>query len=124
MCSSDLRYLAANAGWYTFADPDIAFPFGLGGAGLSEENLKAALAKDVVILLGDADTDPNGRSLNKSDGAMRQGPHRFARGTAFFAAAQSYAKQKGWEFGWSKRVVKGVAHSNTKMAPEAARFVQ
>jgi hypothetical protein len=118
------RYLAANAGWYTFADPDIAFPFGLGDTGVSEETLKAALAKDVVILLGNKDTDPDGRSLNKSDGAMKQGRHRFARGKAFFAAAQSYAESKGWDFGWSKRTVKGVAHSNGGMAPAAASYVE
>lgn len=106
------RYLAANAGWYTFADPAVPFPFGLGGLSIDEDALKAALAKDVVVILGDQDNDPGGRLLNQSEGAMEQGPHRFARGQAFFASARSLAQQKGWEFGWSVRIVEGVGHSN------------
>lgn len=118
------RYLAANAGWYTFADPEIAFPYGLGGAGVSEAELKAALAKDVVVLLGDADSDPNARFLRKSKAAMRQGPHRFARGQKFFAAAKAYANARGWTFGWSLQVAEGVAHSNTDMAPKAFDLIR
>lgn len=117
------RYLAANAGWYTFADQAIDFPFGLGGMPVDETALRQALAKDVVVLLGDADADPSARLLNTSKGAMRQGPHRFARGQAFFSAAQSLANQKGWEFGWSLRVVKGVGHSNGEMAPKVADLI-
>ena len=118
------RYIAANAGWYTFADPAIAFPFGLGGLEISEEAIQQALAKDVFIALGDKDSDPNSRLLNKSEGAMRQGPHRYARGQAFFAAAKALATEKGWKFGWSKREVKGVAHSNGDMASRVADLVR
>ncbi len=117
------RFLAANAGWYTFADPEIAFPFGLGEIPLTQEQLAAILAKDVVILLGDQDTDTAHSSLNRSDGAMRQGEHRFARGQAFFEAARAYADQNGWEFGWSLRVVEGVGHSNGGMAEGAFDLV-
>ena len=100
------RYFAANAGWYTFADPAIDFPFGLGSSPVKDGALQAALAKDVVLLLGDEDSDANDTSLNQSDGAMRQGWHRFARGKEFYAAAWAYAQERGWEFGWSLRVIK------------------
>nr|WP_298929445.1 hypothetical protein [uncultured Erythrobacter sp.] len=118
------RYLAANAGWYTFADLEIAYPFGLAGTPADEDALKQALAKDVVILLGDQDTDPDHSSLNRSDGAMRQGPHRFARGQAFYAAAKKLAQDKEWEFGWSLRVIPGVAHSNGGIAEGAYDLVE
>ncbi|MFU7529617.1 hypothetical protein [Qipengyuania sp. ASV99] len=118
------RYIAANAGWYTFADPAIAFPFGLGGTAATEEGLRLALAKDVLVLLGDQDTDPNHRSLNRSEGAMQQGPHRFARGVAFYEAARAYAAQRGWEFGWQIRRVPGVAHSNSGMAAGAVALIE
>lgn len=113
------RYLAANAGWYTFPDLEIAFPFGLEGTPVGEERLRAALAKDVVLLLGDRDTDPDHSSLNRSRGAMQQGRHRFARGQAFYASAKALAEERGWEFGWSLREVEGVAHSNGGMAEGA-----
>jgi hypothetical protein len=118
------RFLAANAGWYTFADPTINWPFGLAGAPSHEGDLRKALAKDVVILLGDQDSDPNHESLNRSDGAMRQGPHRFARGQAFFSEAQTLAQRNGWEFGWSLRVIPGVAHSNGGIAKGAFDLVE
>lgn len=118
------RYLAANAGWYTFADPDVDFPFGLKGTPASEEGIRSALAKDVVILLGDQDTDPDHTSLNRSEGAMQQGPHRFARGQSFFAAAKELAEEKEWEFGWSLRVIEGVAHSNDGMAAGSYDLVE
>ncbi len=118
------RYLAANAGWYTFAEPSIAFPYGLGGAGVSEAAIKAALASDMAVLLGDEDTDPVGRNLRRTPEALRQGPHRFARGQSFYAAAKAYAEERGWDFGWSLHVVEGVAHSNGGMAGAAGELVR
>lgn len=118
------RYLPANAGWYTFPDTDVAFPFGVGATMLDEDDLRRALAKDVVILLGDRDNDPQGRSLNRSAGALAQGPHRFARGQAFFAAARDLAADKGWDFGWTVRIVPGVAHSNGDMAKQVADLIE
>ena len=110
------RYLAANAGWYTVADMSVAFPFGLDGTPVTEERLRAALAKDLVILLGDRDTDSEHRLLNRSPAAMKQGRHRFARGQSFYNGARDLARKKGWEFGWTLRVVPGVAHSNSGIA--------
>ena len=118
------RFLAANAGWYTFADQQTDFPFGLGNLPISEQALRRALAKDVVILLGDQDTDPEHSSLNRSEGAMRQGPHRFARGQRFFASARAIAQENGWEFGWRLRVVQGVAHSNGGIAAGAYDLIE
>ena len=118
------RFLAANAGWYTFADPGIMFPFGLGEIPLSDGQLQAALGKDLVVLLGDRDNDPHHTSLNRSEGAMQQGPHRFARGMAFFEAGKEYAAARGWEFGWSLRVIPGVAHSNGGMAEGAFDLIE
>ena len=43
------------------------------------------LARDVVYLLGDRDIDPNHSALDKSCGAMAQGPNRYDRGLAFHA---------------------------------------
>jgi alpha-beta hydrolase superfamily lysophospholipase len=118
------RYLAANAGWYTYADLAIEFPFGLSGTPATQGTLREALAKDVVILLGDQDIDAQHESLNRSARAMMQGPHRFARGEAFFAAAKRLAEANKWDFGWSLRVIPGVAHSNEGIAAGAYDLVE
>jgi len=110
------RFLPANAGWYTFPDIDRDYPYGLGGIGVNEQQLRAALAKDVVILLGDQDIDTDHESLRRTKQAMRQGNHRFARGVNFFRAGRDLAKEKGWDFGWTVRVIKGVAHQNGGIA--------
>ena len=41
--------------------------------------------RDVVYLLGTADTDPNHSALDKSCAGEAEGPYRFARGMAYYA---------------------------------------
>ena len=118
------RFLFANAGWYTFPDRSIAFPFGLDGTPVNDSRLQSVLAKDVVVLLGDQDNDARHRLLNRSREAMRQGRHRFERGQNFFASARQLAQGKGWDFGWRLRVVEGVAHSNSGIAAGAADLIK
>lgn len=118
------RFIPANAGWYSFPDLAVAYPFGLGGLSLDETRLRAALEQDVVVLLGNQDTDRNYPSLNRTRQAMRQGPHRFARGQAFFESARALAEENGWRFGWSLQIVDGVAHSNAEMGREAAKLIE
>ena len=106
------RYLPANAGWYSFPDLELDYPMGLGGLGLTDDDLKAILEQDVVLLLGDQDNDPNHSSLKRGDGAAQQGPHRFARGQNFYAKGKAEAERLGVDFGWRVRIIEGVAHSN------------
>lgn len=114
----------ANAGWYTMPDRSIDFPFGLGGVQVTDERLRQVLAMPVVVLLGDQDTDAEHQQLSQTEGAMAQGPHRFARGHSFFEAAQARAEQMNVPFGWSLEIVEGVAHSNKGMAVAAARAMR
>ena len=118
------RHIAANAGWYTMPDWDIEFPYGLGGSGVDEAQMIEALQRDVVILLGSEDDDPDHASLRRTRQAMTQGPHRFARGQAFFEAARAQAEMLSTPFGWRLEVVDGAGHSNEQMAAGAARYVE
>ncbi len=117
------RYFAANAGWYTLPTFALDYPYGLRGTDVDGAGLQAALAKDVVVLLGDQDNDTDHESLNRSAAAMMQGEHRFARGQFFFSLAQQMAQRQGWEFGWSMQIVPGVAHSNGEIAAAAGNLV-
>ena len=110
------RFLLANAGWYTFPDVEQDYPYGLRDVPVSDESIQSVLEKDVVLLLGDRDTDTEHSSLNRSAPAMRQGEHRFARGQNFYASARALAQQNGWAFNWSVRIIEGVAHSNGGIA--------
>ena len=118
------RYISANAGWYTLPTFALNYPDGINGLDLTREDLETALATDTIILLGDADNDENASNLNQSEGAMRQGEHRFARGRYFYAFAKEMARREGWIFNWSLRVVPGVGHDNGAMAKAAGELVE
>jgi poly(3-hydroxybutyrate) depolymerase len=117
-------FISANAGWYTFPDTEVAYPFGLKGAAESRPSACEMYARKLTVLLGEADNDPNHHQLSKSAGAMAQGEQRFARGKRFFAAADRDAKVRKCRFAWELVTVPGVAHEQEKMALAAARLLQ
>ena len=117
------RAIAANAGWYTMPDRSVEFPYGIASANVSDDHLREFLGMELIVLLGDRDTDPNHRFLRRSPEAMAQGKHRFERGHSFFEMGKKLAKELGADFKWRLEVVPGVAHSNRRMAPAAAEFV-
>lgn len=117
------QIVAANAGWYTMPDFNVAFPYGLQGSVVRRVDLEKSLALPVTILLGKQDTDPNHPSLRRSPEAMEQGKHRFARGVAFFKVASELAVELSTPFNWKMGIVEGADHDNRLMAPAAIPFL-
>lgn len=115
--------VAANAGWYMMPDFDVRFPYGLKGSGIDSGRLKEALAKKLVVLLGEKDTDPAHPSLNRRAGPMRQGKQRFERGQNFFRTASLAAAKLNTPFNWQLATVPNADHDNSKMAEPAARIL-
>ncbi len=115
--------VAANAGWYTMPDVSTEYPFGMVGSSLNRSMLTQALQRPLQILLGEKDNDPKHKFLNKSPGAQAQGPHRLARGKAFYEAGRVQAERTGIKLGWSLKTVPGVGHSNRRMAPTAVQHL-
>jgi poly(3-hydroxybutyrate) depolymerase len=116
--------IPANAGWYTMPTVEQGFPYGMGGLGgfqgrTVEEWVRPALQRPMIVLLGEADTDSTQSNLRRTPEANEQGPHRFARGHAYFETARREAARLGVPFAWRIQTVPGVAHSNTNMAPAA-----
>jgi Alpha/beta hydrolase family/Transcriptional regulator, AbiEi antitoxin len=104
-----LRYVLANASSYVYFDemrpredgsfapfdrrrcPDFnSWKYGLEqlpayAAGLDSNRFEARYAsRDVTYLLGTLDTNPSYTVLDRSCAALAQGPHRYARGLAYF----------------------------------------
>lgn len=117
------RVIAANAGSYMMPRTDIKFPFGLKGTRINKERLREGFSKKLIVQLGEKDTDPNAPYLPKETEAKKQGDHRFERGQYFFKTAREIAQKEGMEFNWIIRTVPGVAHSNSRMAIDAAEFL-
>ena len=117
------KAIAANAGWYTFLDGSN-FPYGLSNPpiNLNSSNVRNFLKIDFHVLIGSADTDITS-SVNQSKGANNQGLNRFQRANNFFNYTKMIVDQNNLEFNWSFQIVKGVAHSNTKMSRAAVEIL-
>ncbi len=115
------RAIAANSGSYAMPVHDEDVPFGLGGVPYPEADLRALFSRPMVVQLGDQDIDPNDENLPREPAAMRQGPHRFARGHRYMETAASEAGRLGVPLAWRLVIAPGVAHSGQEMALLAAR---
>ena len=104
----------------TFLDGG-SFPYGLKEPpiGLTSKNIRDFLSMDLHIHIGSHDVKVTS-SLNQSDGAMRQGPNRFKRAINFYQSVSKMTEQNNLNFNWSYKEIRGVDHSNRKMAPSAA----
>jgi hypothetical protein len=118
--------VAANPGWYTMpewrkdkgADP---FPYSLVNArGAGEGELRQALAKRFVLLLGGKDEDPDEENLSQSPSAKKQGDTRMDRGQHFFRATTGAAAELGVPLGWQLVEVPDVTQDGYSMSRTAA----
>lgn len=117
--------VAANPGWYTMPEwrkekAQDAFPYTLVGSPAAEAELRLALAKRFILLVGEKDDDPDAENLNESAGAKRQGESRIERGENFFKAATTAASDLGVKFAWELVEVPATAHDGAAMSRAAS----
>jgi len=74
----------ANAGWWTFPDRNIKFPYGIKNVDISEEEILAAFDKPVTLFMGGADTSRE-KPFRDTPEADAQGENRMERCTHFFS---------------------------------------
>ena len=120
--------VAANPGWYTMPewreDRKVEpFPYSLVKARVGEKELRRALERRFVLMLGEKDNDPNAENLSKTEGALKQGASRFERGENYFKAASTVARELGVNLAWELVEVPGVAHEGEPMSRAAADHV-
>ena len=113
----------ANAGFYTFADDQISYPFGIKNMNVSNERLEWFLRLKGGVFLGDADNDPKHHSLPTMRKAKKQGKHRFERGTNFFNSLIKLGVENNLPFRWRYQTVPGIAHDNAGMSLGASEFL-
>ena len=113
----------ANAGFYTFVDDQISYPFGIKNMNVSNERIEWFLRLKGGIFLGDADNDPKHRSLPSMRKAKKQGKHRLERGTNFFNHLIELGVVSNLPFRWRYQIVDGVGHKNAGMSLAASEFL-
>lgn len=117
--------IAANPGWYMMPEwrkekTDNPFPYSLVNAKAGEAEIRQALARRLILLVGENDNDPDDENLEKSAGAMKQGATRVERGENFIKAATTAARDLGVKLAWEFNVVPDVAHDGSTMSKIAA----
>ena len=113
---------AANSGWYTLPTLDLRYPDGLGGIGLTCDDVVRFLGYPLVIFSGDRDIDGTAENFPRHAAAMAQGPNRFARAQFYIDRGRAEAAKLGVPCRWSRVVVPGVAHEGTRMSAFAADY--
>jgi len=115
--------VAANCGCYMLPNLAKDYPDGMGGIGLNADHLRRYLGRSLVILLGDADNDPDAPDLPRWDEAMAQGPHRLARGLWHFEHCTELAKNLGVELGWRLEIAPGAGHVDQLIYDQGANIL-
>ena len=113
----------ANAGFYTFLNTAVQYPFGIKNMNISEDRLKWFLSLKGGIFLGDQDNNPRHKGLPNMRKAKKQGKHRLQRGTNFFNDLVELGVEKNLPFRWRYQIVPGVSHENVGMSMAAAEFL-
>ncbi|GAB3711817.1 hypothetical protein [Mariniluteicoccus flavus] len=134
------RYVVANPSSYLYfspvrpgGDPRVisgcpaydSYRYGLNGlnpymAQSGADELRRRYARrELVYLLGDADSDPRSASMDKECGAMAQGPNRFERGRRYWTYLPSVFGARITDR-QSMSVVRGVGHDGGGMMGDAA----
>lgn len=117
------KSVAANPGWYTFPDESIAFPYGIHNIVSNPKEYRATYySKDLLILLGTADTLRTGK-LRVNEQADRQGKNRYERGRYFFSKNKQMAVESGQDFNWKLDEVPDVGHQFRDMSVAAATIL-
>ncbi|QCK15618.1 hypothetical protein [Mangrovivirga cuniculi] len=116
--------VAANAGFYSFPDESIEYPYGLKNTGISLENdLQKSYKKKLIVLLGELDNDPALGTFRTTELAMKQGGHRLERGSNFFKMNQELSNQYSWTFNWKIDTVSNVGHDYRKMSENSVGWI-
>lgn len=120
--------VAADAGWYAMPEwrkdrTKAEFPYSLVGSPAGEAHVRKALAKRVLLLVGEKDTDPDAENLDQSPGAQAQGAGRLERGENFFKAATAAAGELGVPLAWELHEVPNTARDGEALSRHAARLL-
>ena len=105
------KVVSAAAGWYTFPDFTIPFPYGYNNSILTSTNLNQLLSNNLYVQVGALDNNPNSPGLRHNEYADAQGLNRVTRAVHFYETGQGLAIQNNLNFNWSIHIVQGAYHS-------------
>ena len=117
------RVISCASGWYTYPDNEIDFPYGVGLSPAEDINLQSLFNKEMTIMVGALDNDPNAPGLRHTDEAELQGAHRIERATNFYEHSIAMSEEINTPFNWSLQVIPDIGHDFESMAPLASEYL-
>lgn len=121
----DARYdkaISSNSGWYTMPDANIEFPYGLGVTPITS-SATSYFARELIVQIGELDTNPESAALRHTAEADAQGQHRYERAYYFFNESKVLAEAMDAEFAWKIIEVPDTGHDNVKTSRHAADYL-
>jgi hypothetical protein len=112
--------VSANAGTYMMPDLAVDFPYGFGGVGMKEDDLRRMLAFRLTVMAGTADNNPLEPFFPNDPSSMLQGATRYERAHRFIQAGRDMAQRLSVKCAWTIIDVPGVAHDGLQMEQAAA----
>jgi pimeloyl-ACP methyl ester carboxylesterase len=104
------RVVCSAAGWYTVPDNQIPFPYGLDLSPAQDSDLGTFFFRELLILVGTADNDPDAYGLRHNDYADAQGLNRFDRAQHFYIECLKIANESGFAYNFQYFPVEGAGH--------------
>jgi hypothetical protein len=107
------KSVIAGSGWYTMLDKTISFPYGLANSPAEQIDLSNLYSKEIHIVIGDQDNDPNFPGLRHNSTVDTQGLNRLERANYFFNQAEINANNLSQAFSWQQDILPGIGHNFT-----------
>lgn len=117
------RVVVSGSGWYTMPDPSVRFPYGFSDSPLESQSLIDLYQKELIILIGELDNDPNAAGLRRNEFADVQGDNRFERAETFYNFALEDTQQLEIDLFWELEINSNAGHSYILAASKAAQIL-
>ncbi len=111
------------AGWYTFPNNNIDFPYGFQESPLKNMALGSFFNKNILVQVGDNDDDPNSAGLRHNEFADAQGLNRKDRAENYFQFCQQMALNQNNAFNWNFQLIPNTGHDYIKASENAVDFL-
>lgn len=115
--------VAAASGWYTLPQNQTSFPYGIMNSPLMIGNFAPIFNKNLTILIGEADNDPNAGGLRRNSIVDLQGTNRLSRAQYFFSESQKVAFANNFSFQWQYASLPRIGHDFSSLSSHALNSI-
>jgi pimeloyl-ACP methyl ester carboxylesterase len=104
------KLVSSSSGWFTMPDSQVDFPYGIKESPVSASAIKNAFGRNITVMIGENDNNPNEGGLRRNAEADAQGTNRLARAQYFYNQSNAIANEQNTPFNWQYQSIPNVAH--------------